>query len=341
MIPPLSRAPQALSPWLRVIPGVSVCALVASLAMVLADYSPGIPAVVIALIAGAFLSRGLVPPPLAAGADFTVRTILRIGIALIGVRLSISQISDLGLSVILLAAGGVLLMLSVGTLIAMVFGLPRRRSLLSAGAVGICGASAALAISTVLPRHDAEERQTVTTVALVTVLSTIAMLAYPVVGRLLGLTQLETGVFFGASIHDVTQVAGAGAIVSPAAETAAVATKLVRVACLAPVVSLIAFAMARRAAQAAGADRAPMVPFFLVGFALMVAAANLDLLSASIRDLLSGAASFCLVAATVALGMKTSLRQIFAEGWRPAAAMTAQTLLLAAYVIGSILLFGL
>ncbi|EQB03081.1 YeiH family protein, partial [Sphingobium sp. HDIP04] len=220
--------------------GVVICAAIAWLSM-LAGNATGIPPVLLALIVGAALAHRFDVDPLGEGVNFTVRTILRTGIALIGVRLSVAQIAELGISTVLVAAGGVLLMLSAGTVIAMAFGLPRGRSILSAGAVGICGASAALAISTVLPPHPAQERQTVTTVALVTALSTAAMLIYPLIGRMLGLGQLETGIFFGASIHDVTQVAGAGAMVSPATTTAAVATKLVRVSCLAPVVAAILF----------------------------------------------------------------------------------------------------
>jgi uncharacterized integral membrane protein (TIGR00698 family) len=230
-------------------------------------------------------------------------------------------------------------MLSMGTLMAMAFGLPRSRSLLSAGAVGICGASAALAISTVLPHREAQERQTATTVALVTVLSTAAMLLYPLLGRFLSLGPLEAGIFFGAAIHDVTQVAGAGAMISSDAATAAIATKLVRVACLAPVVAAIAMIGARYATSSHRGATPPPVPFFLVGFALVAAAANLGLLSEAFRHFLSEAATFCLVAATAALGIKTSLRQILVDGWRPLAAMLAQTLLLASYAIGCIVFF--
>ncbi|WP_031293375.1 putative sulfate exporter family transporter, partial [Sphingobium sp. HDIP04] len=90
---------------------------------------------------------------------------------------------------------------------------------------------------------------------------------------------------------------------------------------------------------AADAGAPPAIPVFLVGFALIAAAANFGLLPPPLRGFLSASATFCLVAATAALGMKTSLRLLLAEGWRPLAAMTAQTLLLAAYVIGCIFLF--
>jgi uncharacterized integral membrane protein (TIGR00698 family) len=307
--------------------------------MLLALVAPALPAVLTALIAGMMVAQRIDVAYLSPGADFTIRTILRIGIALIGVRFSVEQISELGIAAVAIAAGGVGLMLGAGTLVALAFGLPRSRSLMSAGAVGICGASAALAISTVLPQQPAQERQTATTVALATVLSTAAMLAYPLVAHLLGFRPLEAGIFFGAAIHDVTQVAGAGAMISAETAAAAIATKLVRVACLAPVVAAIAMLGARYAASPGRGVSPPAVPFFLVGFALVAAATNLGLFSAPLRDTLSQGATFCLVAATAALGIKTSPRQILADGWRPPAAMLAQTLLLAAYVISCIFFF--
>ena len=332
------------APVLRLAPGMVegtlVCAAVAACATI-AGRASGVPAVLIALIAGAVLAHRFDVSPLASGVNFTVRSILRIGIALIGVRLSLTQIGELGMATALVAVGGVVLMLSAGTAIAMAFGLPRDRSLLSAGAVGICGASAALAISTALPRHDAQERQTVSTVAMVTALSTVAMLVYPLISKLLGLGDLESGIFFGASIHDVTQVAGAGAMVSPDAATAAIATKLVRVACLAPVVTAILMITARRARTARGDTSPPAVPLFLLGFVLLAVLANFGILPPPLLGALSDMATYALVAATVALGMKTDIRLLRADGWRPAAAMLLQSTLLALYVIGCIFLLKL
>lgn len=325
----------------RVLLGIAACAVLAGLSMLLALVVPALPAVLIALIVGTMIAHRVDVSYLSPGADFTIRTILRIGIALIGVRFSAEQISELGMSAVAIAAGGVCLMLSVGTLVARVFGLPRSRSLLSAGAVGICGASAALAISTVLPHSEAQERQAATTVALVTALSTAAMLLYPLVGHFLSLDPLEAGIFFGTAIHDVTQVAGAGAMISNDSATAAIATKLVRVACLAPVVAVISIIGSRYATSSYRGTTPPAIPFFLVGFALVAAATNLGLLSAGLRDILSETATFCLVAATAALGIKTSPRQILADGWRPPAAMLAQTLLLAAYAVGCIFFLDL
>lgn len=337
--PALIRGVIAGSRWYAAA-GLCLCGVVALLSMLVAHVT-NVPAVLMALLIGAALAHSRNIAPFAKGTGFAARNILRIGIALIGVRLSFDQIASLGFSTILVAAGGVLLTLSGGFLIARALGLPRSRAILSAGAVGICGASAALAISTILPDDADLERETVSTVALVTLLSTIAMLTYPVVSRFLDLGHLEAGIFFGASIHDVTQVAGAGAMISPDTTTAAVATKLVRIACLAPVVAIMALMATGRGQGAVGASRPSAAPGFLIGFVVLALTANLGLVPELLRHFLSNGATFCLVVATAALGMKISLPSLFAEGWRPVVAMLVQTLLLAGYVLGCIYIFKL
>lgn len=322
------------------IAGIALCTAIAWVANVISAYS-AIPAVLVALLCGMAAAHLVDLAPLSRGTGIAARTLLRVGIALIGVRLSAAQIAELGLTTAIVSAGGVILMLTAGTMVARWIGLPGPRSILSAGAVGICGASAALAISTVLPKNPEQERQTVATVALVTALSTLAMILYPVAARLLGFGHLEAGIFFGASIHDVTQVAAAGAIVSPDTATAAVATKLVRVSCLAPAIAAILLFGDARSKRVPGAPRQPFFPMFLLGFALLAIAANSGLMPESLRSGLSATASFLLVVATAALGMKTSLRLLVEDGWRPLAAMFAQTALLALYVIACINIFRL
>ena len=114
--------------------------------------------------------------------------------------------------------------------------------------VGICGASAALAVSTVLPAGKNAEKELIFTVISVTALSTIAMVAYPIAANLLGFGTSESGVFLGATIHDVAQVVGAGYMMSSDTGDIATFTKLLRVAMLVPVVAIISVVVARQMA---------------------------------------------------------------------------------------------
>lgn len=320
-------------------PGVLLCLMVAAAAMALAALS-GLPVILIALglgIAARPIADSIAQPT---GISWSARAPLRLGIALIGVRLSLGDLSEYGWPAVALAVGAVAVSLTAGTVLGRALGLGAQRATLSAGAVGICGASAALAISAVLPASPQRERQTVYTICAVTLLSTIAMVAYPLVARIAGLDETAAGLFLGASIHDLAQVIGAGAMVSPGATEAATVTKLIRVACLAPVVLLLGLCFAQRAASAEAPARPPLLPGFLVGFVALAVAVNLGLVPRAAIDLMTWASALCLIVATAALGLKTIPGALAADGWRPALAAIGQTLLLGAAILGAVILIA-
>ncbi|MFW3617135.1 putative sulfate exporter family transporter, partial [Billgrantia antri] len=112
------------------------------------------------------------------GIEFAARTVLRLGVALLGTRMTLEQVGDLGLGPVVVVVGAVGLVIVSGALMARMLGLSRDLGFLTGGAVAICGASAALALSAVMPRHDSSERNTILTVVGVTTLSTMAMVVY-------------------------------------------------------------------------------------------------------------------------------------------------------------------
>lgn len=204
--------------------------------------------------------------------------------------------------------------------------------MLSGGAVAICGASAALAIASVLPRNENSERDTILTVVSVTALSTLAMILYPVFATSIGLDHKHAGVFIGGTIHDVAQVVGAGYMISPETGDIATYVKLLRVAMLLPVVFVISLMSAR-----SGGERSrPSLPLFLVGFALLVLANSFGLLPRVAIDFANDVSRWCLVAAIAALGMKTSFKDLFAAGLRPVGLMVAETVWIGALVLVSV-----
>ena len=183
--------------------------------------------------------------------------------------------------------------------------------MIAAASVAICGASAALAAAAVLPETPDKTRSTIAVVCGVNILSTIAMLGYPLIAHAVGLKPQWAGVFFGLSIHDVAQVAGAGAAVSPAATSAAAVTKLTRVLCLAPVaVAIGALARWRMGGHFTGGKAPPLAPGFVIGFAALVIARNLGLLPGPVASLLTQASSILLLAGVAAIGALLSPREI-------------------------------
>ncbi len=266
-----------------------------------------------------------------AGIEFASKAVLRTGVALLGVRITVEQIIALGPVPIGMVVVGVTSTLLVGLLLSRVFGLSRAFGALSGGSVGVCGASAALAIASVLPKTKESERDVILAVVVVTGLSTLAMIFYPMLVTAIGLDHQRAGLFLGGTIHDVAQVVGAGYMISQKTGDVATYVKLLRVAMLLPVVASIAFVIAR-SGGGAGRARVP-IPTFLFGFAALVALNSLGFLPKPVVDGASEVSRWCLVVAIAALGMKTSFKALMDAGWRPVAAMALETLWLAGLVL--------
>lgn len=273
-----------------------------------------------------------------AGIEFCSRQVLRLGVGLLGARITAAQIAALGWFTAGIVVLAVLSTLACGTLLARRFGMSRAQGVLSGGAVAICGASAALAIAAVLPREKHGDRFTLMVVISVTVMSTAAMVVYPLIARALALPPELAGLFIGGTIHDVAQVVGAGYTLGAQAGDAATIVKLFRVAMLAGVVLAVslAFRAERERGELVHAAKQPLVPWFLWLFGAMVALNSAGWLAAPLQQGLNSASRACLVLAIAALGMKTSFMQLAQAGWRPIALIGIETLWMAGLVLAAI-----
>jgi uncharacterized integral membrane protein (TIGR00698 family) len=270
-----------------------------------------------------------------AGIGFSARSVLRIGVALLGLRITLSQVAAMGWQPLLLVVVSVTLTISVSMVVARMFGFRGLFGLLTGGATAICGASAALALAAALPGHPLKERATLFTVIGVSTLSTIAMIAYPMIVHALGLTPVQAGIFLGGTIHDVAQVVGAGYSISRETGDAATLVKLMRVAMLLPVI-VFAVVLSRRAGQGEVADgpRPPLLPGFAVAFALLMLVNSTGWVPASVQEFGNDASRWCLLTAMAAIGMKTQLRDVVTVGIKPVVLMILETVFLALVVLG-------
>jgi len=273
-----------------------------------------------------------------AGIEFSSKAVLRLGVALLGAKITAAQILGLGVMPIVTVIVAVTTTIGIGFVVSRLLGQSRSFGILSGGAVGICGASAALAIASVLPRNDESERDTILTVVTVTALSTLAMITYPLFATAIGLNHVRAGIFLGGTIHDVAQVVGAGYTISPQTGDIATYVKLLRVTMLLPVVFTIAF-LASRAAGGVKAGPRPPIPMFLLGFAALVAINSFGLLAKPVVEGANIVSRWCLVTAIAALGMKTSFKALVAVGWRPVALMVIETVWIGGLVLAAVLLF--
>ncbi|MEM6616181.1 MAG: putative sulfate exporter family transporter [Pseudomonadota bacterium] len=317
-----------------VIPGFLLALTVAAAAGFVSDHYGG-PVMLLALLIGialAFLSEG---PKVGPGVKFSSKKILRIGVALLGLRIAYSDVVGLGGGVVALVLAGIAITIAAALLTSRFLSEPGRLGTLIGGATAICGASAALAISSVLPREKDHERNTIFTVVAVTTLSTVAMVLYPAIFKAIGFTDREVGILIGATIHDVAQVVGAGYAVSEEAGDTATIVKLMRVAMLLPTVLLISllFAEARKASSQGEKAELP-IPGFAIAFAILVVVNSFGLVPDGLREVLIELSRWCLITAVAAVGLTTSLRDIAKVGWHPIAiAVTATVILLIFCVI--------
>ncbi|MDR6627802.1 putative sulfate exporter family transporter [Caulobacter segnis] len=261
------------------------------------------PAPLIAVVLGMMLGALGLQAQLGAGLDIFAKPGLRLGVAMMGAQISWAEFAALGGPAILASGVVVLGGLAIGAAAGLALGLPFAEALIAAAACSICGASAALAASQAAPASPANQRTTALVIVGVNLLSTVAMLAYPPLAHALGLSAHQAGVFFGLSIHDVAQVAGAGASVSPETASTAALAKLARIVWLGPAVVLIGLVLTRspEGGRVSGL-RAP--PAFVLGFAALAAARGLNLIPPVMVSTLAACSSFLLLAGVGAISAK-------------------------------------
>ncbi|MDX1594959.1 MAG: putative sulfate exporter family transporter [Gammaproteobacteria bacterium] len=327
----------ALTSPLRVLgPGILLCVTIAAAASFLAEHY-GAPAMLFALLLGIAFHFLAEEGRSIHGVDFTAKKILRFGVALLGLRVTFTEMASLGWSTVALVCSGVLLTILFGIACARLLGRRIRFGTLTGGSVAICGASAALAIAAILPKNEFSERNLIFTVIAVTGFSTIAMVLYPLVAGYAGLDDRAAGIFLGGTIHDVAQVVGAGYAISPEAGDTATITKLLRVALLVPVVlGLSLYFRSQGGSQA----KSLTLPLFVVGFCLCVALNSAGLVPEAVLEGLDALSRWCLLAAIAGLGIKTSLESLFTIGYQPVVMVLSETVFIALWVLIGVQLIG-
>lgn len=321
--------------WQTVLPGITAATVIAIAALFLAEHYRA-SAMLFALLLGMALNFLGQEGRAVAGVQWSSSTLLRIGVALLGLRITFAEITGLGLNVTLAVIGAVVATIIFGALLSRVVRAENNFGVLTGGAVAICGVSAALAVSAVLPKHAHTNRDTTFTVIGVTALSTIAMVIYPLISHALGFTDRQAGIFLGATIHDVAQVIGAGYSVSPEAGDTATIVKLLRVAMLLPVIFALSIFFRSRHDQSARSDDAkkpPLLPWFAVAFGILVTVNSLASLPKEFLSFASETSRFLLVTAIAAIGMNTQLKELVVLGWRPVILIVAETAFLAGIII--------
>jgi uncharacterized integral membrane protein (TIGR00698 family) len=344
---------QALWPSLEIAaeiaPGVAMSATVAVIGYLAAPYVAHlvpIPNMVIALVVGIALNPLAARPAMQPGIDFCVRTVLRWAVALLGLRVGLADIAALGPGTAALIVVSMVATLASGFVIARWSGQAPGFGALVGAAASVCGASATLAVSTVVPNYRGKQTDIAFVVVAVNALATLAMLAYPPLCILLGFDPRTIGVMLGGTIHDVAQVVGAGYAVSATVGNMAVIVKLFRVFLLLPVVLGVGWHFTRIGMKH-GEARVP-VPVFGIVFLLLCALNSAVPLMPTlmpaytpIKSVLVELSTWGMLLAIGALGLGTSIKTIAGLGWRHITTVLGATAVIFVMVTGGLLLMRL
>lgn len=336
LAPPAPGAPQVTDPRL---PGLAAAA-VGVVGAFLAHRVVGAVGVLTWAVAfGALATNlGLVPHIAVTGLRGLTRRLLRIGIVLLGLSLSLASIAALGAPVVALVVVTLLSTLGGTVWAGRRLGLGRARSLLVATGFAICGASAIAAME---ETAEADDEDVTLAVAMVTLCGTLAMVVLPLLQAPLHLSDTQYGTWAGASVHEVGQVVAAAGPAGAAAVGVAVVVKLTRVLLLAPVVAGVG--LLRRHAGGSPADRAarpPLVPLFVLGFLAAVALRSTGLLPGGALAVVAQLQTVALAAALFGMGTGVRLASLVHGSGRLLLLAGASTLVVATVSLVGVRLLG-
>jgi uncharacterized integral membrane protein (TIGR00698 family) len=336
---------------LRTVPGLAVSAAAVAVAFLVNRLLPALSPLTIAVILGALVGNlGLNLTVLKPGLRFAAKRLLRAGIVLLGLKLAVGDVLQLGGRGLAVVVAVVVITFFGTQLLGRVMGVPAGTRLLIATGFSICGASAVAAMDGVT---RSKEEDVVTAIALVTMCGSLAIVLLPLLQQPLALSDVAFGTWVGASVHDVAQVVATASVVGPAALAPSVIVKLTRVVLLAPLVAGMSLWRRRRSVASyevhgdtedGGAERAgrkpPIVPLFVAGFLAMVAVRSLKVLPAGALDAAQTAETILLAAALFGLGTSVHLRTLFTTGGRALALGLSSWVMIAGVAYGGVLLVG-
>jgi uncharacterized integral membrane protein (TIGR00698 family) len=329
---------------LATLPGLLLASAVATSGYLLRRF-PGMttfsPLILAILLGTAFHNLIGTPAIARSGVTFSLRRLLRIGIILLGLQLTITQVIEVGGRGILIIAATLVATFAFTVWMGKLLGVERKLAQLIAAGTSICGASAVIAANTVTNAHDEDVAYAV---ACVTVFGSVAMFTYPLLPGLLHLDPHAFGLWSGASIHEIAQVVATAFQDGKTAGEFGTIAKLSRVIVLAPTVIALGLMTARNTARrdpaAMASSSRPPMPWFVLGFVALVGVNSLITIPAADKIWIASATTFLLSVALAAMGLETDIRKLTAKGVRPALLGALAFLFIASFSLALIKLIG-
>lgn len=289
----------------KLFPGISISALIAIFSLLINAVFPQVSAVLIAVLIGLLINNSIsLPAKLEPGISYAGKKLLKLGIILLGIRLSFFEILRLGGSSLLIIITCIILALFLVIKLSERFEVPSRLATLIAIGTAICGNSAIVAASPVIKAKDEEVAFAVGTI---TIFGLSAIILYPLIGDVLVLTSEEFGVWAGTAINDTAQVVAAGFMYGESAGEVATVVKLTRNIFIAPVIFLFSYLAAKAeldsSKKAEKVNLVKIFPWFVLGFLFVALVRTTGILPEFMVSALSNLADFFIVIALAGIGL--------------------------------------
>ncbi len=315
--------------------------------------------ILLAVILGLTIRNAIgVDPRFSAGIKFAIQRILRFGIILLGLRLSLQDVAATGLTALLLVAICITLALALAYGAGRLFKVPWRLAALIGVGTAICGNSAIVATAPVI---EAKDEEVSFAVATITLFGLIAVIVFPLIGHFAGLTDRVFGLWAGTAVNDTSQVVAVGAAYSSVALNFATVVKLTRNTLMAPLIVLFGIVyqrgqnrqMSTKAAEASRLDFSKLIPGFVIGFLLMSLVRTFGVAlgffpanlaqpgslgaAAGFLKAMDEVAKFAILMALAGVGLNTDLSSLRKIGLKPLVIGTCVAIVLAAVSLALIL----
>ncbi len=303
--------------------GITICFAVAAVSVFLEELIPGgiLGASIIALFMGTIINSFFHPAWIKPSLKFTSKRILKVAIILLGATLSINTIMSVGKMTFFVMLFTFAMCFGGGYLVRKLFGLNWKLCNLISAGTGICGGSAVAALAPVI---DADDKDVAFALSSTFLFDMVMVAVYPIMGKLLGMTDIAYGVWSGTSVNDTASVVASGYAFSEVAGDFATMVKLTRTIAIIPTVLVFAFIATRIKQKELSAtnngqkvNMVKIIPWFITGFLLLAILNSVGAIPAFASGAIKSTSKFLMVTALAAIGLSTSLTDFKKAGLKP------------------------
>ena len=324
-------------------PGLALIALLVAMAFEINHFQSAISPLALCVAFGFLVANFIKWPAFAAPATkLSSKTLMRIGVALLGAQVSVVSLKEIGLKGVITVAIVVSFTI-IGILgLSKLFKMSGDLGLLIGVGFGVCGATAVAAIR---PQTRATEEETSYAIGLISLCGTLSIFLLPFLGHILNLDTREFGSWAGAAVHDVGQVVATASVWGDGADKYAIVVKLARVCLLAPIVLILSIRhrkwLTSQGKSETTSAKVPLIPYFVLGFIAVATLTNVVELNESLHDYIVLTSKLLLGAGLVALGSGVRWKSIRAIGPRPMAMGMVAWVIVAGVALAAVKVTGL